>query len=91
MDVIVMSEVITSTDPLLDAEYDKCETCRTKPDCGLYASGHVVDCSIISNGIVEEYENLVPFANELHLDEKLETKFNRMMGVSRKSRCGGTS
>jgi hypothetical protein len=83
-----MSEVISSTDPLLDAEYEKCETCGTKKDCGLYASGHVVECNIVSSGIVEEYSNIVPFANELRLDDKLESKFNRMMGVPRKSHCG---
>lgn len=72
----------------IDEMFEKCDVCATKLNCGLYASGQVIDCSVVSGSIVE-YENMVPFADELRLDERLESKFNHMMGVlPRSHRCG---
>lgn len=75
----------------IDEVFEKCDSCATKLNCGLYASGQVIDCATIS-GCIVEYENMVPFTDELHLDERLENKFNDMMGVPRRTlpslRCG---
>ena len=63
------------TDPFCDEMYAVCDSCPTRPQCDVFASGQITQCATVMSGVVMEAIT----SDEFGTNDQLEQQFDHMI------------